>query len=137
MRNTALVLASALALAACGGPADFDTTTATPSAATDPRPLIDRVETVEIAPSGDGAILRATGVANRQGHWNGALVPVASGDPSVLAYTFRAAPPGDAARVSTERSREIAVALQLTAGDLAGIREIRVAGAENARALRP
>lgn len=135
MRNIALVLASALALAACDrGAVD---PTVSRAAATDPRPLLDRIETAELVPSGDGAILRATGVAPVQGYWDGALVEVEEGDPGVLSYAFRAEPPADPARVSTERSREVAVALRLTPRDLAGIREIRVAGAGNARALRP
>ena len=145
MGKTAFLLASALALASCGGtgqgpfswfgrPAETDA--AALGTSVDPRPLIDRVEDLAVLPTSDGAVLRATGIAPVQGFWNGALVPVETGQASVLAYAFRAEPPAAPDRVSTERSREVTVAVELSADALAGIREIRVTGARNSQIVR-
>ncbi|SHI47759.1 hypothetical protein SAMN04488012_101484 [Palleronia salina] len=104
--------------------------------AADPRPLIDQIATLEVTQNPGGAVVRATGVADRQGFYEGALLRVPGTEPGVLAYEFRAAPPPTATRVSTERSREVTVAEYLTNRQLGGIREIRVSGARNARAVR-
>lgn len=100
------------------------------------RPLMPQIAAFAVEPTPGGAIIRATGLPPQQGHWDGALVPVAQPDPSVLAYEFRASPPPAPTRVSTERSRYVDVAVFVDNNALAGIREIRVAAAENARAAR-
>lgn len=54
----------------------------------------------------------------------------------VLEYRFVAFPPATPARVSTPQSREIVVGRVLSRQDLAGVTEIRVTAAQNARAVR-
>ena len=106
------------------------------AAVSETRPLMPQIAALAVEPTPGGAILRATGLPPRQGYWDGALVPVAQPDPSVLAFEFRALPPLTPTRVSTERSRYVDVAVFVDNNALAGIREIRVAAAENARAAR-
>lgn len=100
------------------------------------RPLMPQIAAFAVEPTPGGAILRATGLPPRQGYWDGALVPMAQPDPSVLAFEFRALPPVTPTRVSTERSRYVDVAVFVDDETLTGIREIRVSAAENARAAR-
>lgn len=100
------------------------------------RPLMPQIAALAVEPTPGGAILRATGLPPQQGYWDGALLPVAQPDPSVLAYEFRALPPATPTRVSTDRSRYVDVAVYVANDALAGIREIRVSAAENARAAR-
>ncbi|MEM9975308.1 MAG: hypothetical protein AAF771_14110 [Pseudomonadota bacterium] len=101
----------------------------------DPRPLVAEVSGVSIDRVPGGAILRAVGLPPTQGYFAGALVAEAAG-PGILSYTFRAVPPDEASRVSTVPSREVVVALFLSDQTLAGVRQIQVVGATNARAVR-
>ena len=101
----------------------------------DTRGLIEEIETLSVMQTPTGAVIRATGVAPVQGFWEGELVRDEAGDPSVLTYAFRVIPPQEPAAVSTRRSREVTVATMVPNNDLAGIREIRVIGAANARAV--
>jgi hypothetical protein len=73
-----------------------------------------------------------------QGYWDGELVEVASDPPdqSVLVLEFRIRPPPTATRVSTPRSREVAVAHYVSNIALSNLREIRVLGALNSRSIR-
>lgn len=107
-----------------------------PAEITETRPLMPQITAFAVEPTPGGAILRVTGLPPRQGYWDGALVPVVQPDPSVLAFEFRALPPPVPTRVSTERSRYVDVAVFVDNNALAGIREIRVLAAENARAAR-
>lgn len=106
------------------------------TAGRDVRPLIDQIATLTASRTPGGAILRATGIAGIQGYYTGALLPVPTDDPRVLAFEFRAVPPPEPTRVSTPRSREVTVALFLTDRELQGVSELRVSGARNARAVR-
>ncbi|CAM4155611.1 hypothetical protein [Palleronia rufa] len=134
------------ALAGCGplggnGPFGRSSDLAAPSPApldgvADARPPIDRVETLTVMQTPTGAVIRATGIAPAQGAWNGALIPSPQRAPGVLAYTFRAIPPETPGAVSTPRSREVTVAVSVPNRQLAGIREIRVSGASNARSVQ-
>ena len=121
-----------------GGAESVDTVQAAPDAAgvADPRPLVPQVTALRVDRTPGGAIVRATGLPPRQGWWSGALLPVPDDDPAVLSYQFRAVPPAEATRVSTPRSREVVVADFVTDQTLAGVRQIRVAGAANALAVR-
>ena len=103
--------------------------------APDPRPLVAQVTRLTVDQTPGGAILRATGLPETQGYYEGALVSVTDGVPvdGVLEFDFRAFPPPVATRSSTAASREIVVGLFLTDQDLAGVRQIRVNGAGNAR----
>ena len=102
---------------------------------TDPRPVVAQSSALSIDQVPGGAIVRAVGLPERQGFFAGALVQQAAG-PGILSYTFRVVPPPEATRVSTEPSREIVVGLFVSDQTLAGIRQIQVSGATNARAVR-
>lgn len=104
----------------------------------DRRPLVAQVTELAVERTPGGAIIRATGLPPTQGWFAAELVRAtpegASAD--VLVYSFRAVPPRDAERVSTVQSRELTVAVHLTDLELAGVRVIRVTGAQNARSVR-
>ncbi len=136
MRRLAILMAICAAVSACGGGRFGGAASRATAPAADPRPLIETVESADIVPTQSGVVLRATGIAPVQGYWEGALVREEMGDPSVLAFAFRAAQPTGPTRISTQRSREITVARTLSPSDLAGIREIRVVGAATGRVIR-
>ena len=100
----------------------------------DPRPLVAQVTSVSVEQTPGGAILRAVGLPPRQGYWSPALIENARGD-GVLSFQFRLAQPLQSTRVSTQRSREVVVATFLSDQSLAGVREIRVLGAQSSRAV--
>lgn len=102
----------------------------------DPRPLMAQVTRLAIEQTPGGAIVRATGLPPSQGYFDGELVPVSDGVAvdGILEYEFRAFPPPAPTRASTPQSREIVVGLFLTDQEMAGVRQIRVDAAENARA---
>ncbi len=104
----------------------------------DPRPLIDEVTELRLEKIPGGAIVRATGIASRQGYYDGELVLGNGGVvvDGVLAFQFRVSPPVSATRVSTERSREIIVGQFLSDQDLSQVRTIQVNGATNALVVR-
>ena len=119
-----------------GGAESVETAQVTPVAGVlDPRPLVPQVTALSVDRTPGGAIVRATVLPPRQGWWFGALLAVPDDDPAVLSYQFRAEPPAEATRVSTPRSREVEVADFVTDQNLAGVRQIRVAGAANALAV--
>ncbi len=104
----------------------------------DPRPLVDQVTELVIERVPGGAIVRARGLPQTQGYYDGALVSETRNAPvdGVLTYQFRVVPPAEPQRVSTPRSREIVVARFLSDQALQGVRSIRVEAASNARAAR-
>ncbi|MAQ82521.1 MAG: hypothetical protein CMH12_04740 [Maritimibacter sp.] len=104
----------------------------------DPRALIGDVTELRLEKIPGGAIVRATGVATRQGYYDGELVPANNGMvvDGVLAFHFRVSPPLTATRVSTVRSREIIVGQFLSDQTLAQVRAIQVNGANNALVVR-
>lgn len=106
--------------------------------ARDSRPLVDQVTDLVIERTPGGAVIRATGLPPRQGHYNGDLVSLSDGEPvnGVLEYQFRLIPPPGATRVSTVASREVVVGLFVSDQSLEGVREIRVVAQENSRAAR-
>ncbi|EKE44034.1 hypothetical protein OCGS_2015 [Oceaniovalibus guishaninsula JLT2003] len=104
--------------------------------AVETRPLVEQVAALDIARKPGGAILTATGLPPVQGFWNGALVPVGDAADGRLDFEFRIEPPLQPTRVSTAVSREVIVGIFLTDRQLAGVSEIRVSGARNARAVR-
>jgi len=86
-----------------------------------------------------GAIIQVTGVAARQGAYNIELradPPTADSAPDVLSYTLRVVLPEGPTTVGSEHSRTIHAAQSLSKQDLAGIRLIRVKGAQNALETR-
>ena len=101
----------------------------------DTRVLIDQIIEMQVEPTGSGAILRATGLAVTQGFYNAELVLVAS-DNGDVTFDFRVASPDGFEAIGTEASRRITVALELSNAELAGIGNITVRGAHNARGSR-
>ena len=102
----------------------------------DPRLLVDEVLSLEIEAFPGGAIIRAEGLNPTQGYWDADLVARPVETEGVLIYDFRLLPPIENTGVSTQRSRQVAVAVSLSTVKLEGIREIIVQGARNARAVR-
>ncbi|KPP91309.1 MAG: hypothetical protein HLUCCA08_08695 [Rhodobacteraceae bacterium HLUCCA08] len=99
------------------------------------RPLVGRITDMSVERTPQGAIVRATGLVATQGHYNAQLVPAGvSGDTLVL--EFRAAPPPGFEATGTPETRTITAAHDLDLTELAGIRTIRVVGADNARESR-
>lgn len=99
------------------------------------RPIADVTELlVERRPG--GAIIRATGQADRLGPFDVRLI--ADEDASVdgtLVYDLKALQqPGP--RSANPRARQVTVALWITDQDLAGVRTITVRGADTARSVR-
>ncbi|MEY3005590.1 MAG: hypothetical protein RLZZ491_2766 [Pseudomonadota bacterium] len=144
MLRVLLALALMTSLAACGtrlnpfnwfGADREDRVAAdTPTVPTDPRPLVAEVVDLAIAPTAQGAILRATGRPATQGHWDAELIETER-SATALVYEFRAFPPLAAAPTGTPQSREVVTGLELSLFDLAGIRTITVIGAENRRSV--
>lgn len=102
----------------------------------DPRLLVDEVLSLDIEAFPGGAIVRAEGRNPTQGYWDAELVARPIETEGVLIYDFRLLPPVERTDVSTQRSRQVAVAVSLSTVKLDGIREIIVQGARNARAVR-
>ena len=102
----------------------------------DPRALVDRVISLSIDSYPGGAIVRATGLPPSQGWWSAELVARPVDEKGVLVYDFRVFPPPGPTPPGPQQSREIAVAADLTDRDLAGITQIVVQGANDARASR-
>lgn len=83
----------------------------------------------------DGAIVRATGVTATQGWFNAQLVRRGL-ENGVLTLEFVAEAPPAPAGTGAEATRQITAATRLSEADLAGVRVIRVRGAQNAREAR-
>ncbi len=114
---------------------DEEISVVAPTVIEDPRPLVAQVTSVSIEQTPGGAILRAVGLPPRQGYWSPALIENSRGD-GVVSYQFRLAQPLEPTRVSTQQSREVVVGIFLSDLALAGVREIRVLGAQSSRAVR-
>lgn len=86
-----------------------------------------------------GAIIRATGRADRQGVYAVQLTPVNEDElpvDGVLTYRLEGLEPERGAAVGTPATREVTAARNITDQDLRGVRTIRVEGARNARVAR-
>lgn len=82
-----------------------------------------------------GAVIRATGVSDRQGPFEVRLVKIEEeSDAQTLTYALRGIQPRGPR--GTDWSRTLTAATWLTDNELAGIRTIRVRGARNIRAVR-
>ncbi|MFC3616628.1 hypothetical protein ACFORG_23040 [Lutimaribacter marinistellae] len=99
------------------------------------QPIMNVTE-LEVAQTPSGAIIRATGVALRQGAFNAELRLDPTAAEGTLAYTFRVVYPEDPTPQGTQNSRTIRAAVTLSRQSLAGISTIRVSGAQNARETR-
>ncbi|MAM25802.1 MAG: hypothetical protein CML55_10595 [Rhodobacteraceae bacterium] len=95
----------------------------------------DQVADLVIEPVPGGAIIRATGVAARQGVYQVQLTPVNEGEEpvdGVLSYRLEGIPPDFNTRVGAHPSREVVAARKVTDQTLAGVTAIRVEGQRNA-----
>ena len=100
------------------------------------RPLVAQVLGMTIEQTPYGAIVRATGISPMQGYYDAELVARPVDDKGVLVYDFRLMPPPEQKPVGAPRTREVTVAAHLSHIKLAGITQIVVQGAENAKAAR-
>ena len=90
--------------------------------------------TVEQTPS--GAIIYATGLAERQGAFNLFLKRDENTDEKTISFSFRADYPERPTAVGSELTRTVRAAASLSHQDLAGVKLIRVTGANNAHETR-
>ncbi|MEW9918782.1 hypothetical protein AB2B41_04165 [Marimonas sp. MJW-29] len=93
--------------------------------------------TVERVPG--GAIIRATGLAARQGIYAVQLTPVNEEEEAVdgvLTYRLEGIRPNRPTPVGTKPTREVIAARKVTDQQLRGVRQIRVEGQQNARVVR-
>jgi len=146
MLRLTLCLAVILSLSACGtslnpfnwfGNDRAETVTVVDTSEdADIRPLVAEVLSLSVDPVPQGAIIRATGLPPTQGFWGVDLVESERTERSIT-YEFRVVPPAPApgAAVSTQRSRELIVATELSTFELSGIRTITVVGAQNRRSV--
>ena len=95
----------------------------------------DQVADLVIEPVPGGAIIRATGVAARQGVYQVQLTPVNEEEEpvdGVLSYRLEGIRPDFNTRVGAHPSREVVAARKVTDQTLAGVTAIRVEGQRNA-----
>jgi hypothetical protein len=102
----------------------------------DPREQVADVTALVIEQVTGGAIVRATGLAPRQGYWEAELVPRPQEENGDLVFDFLVFPPPGPTAVSTPQSREIAVAYFLSNFKLQSIGRITVQGKGGARSAR-
>lgn len=145
MLRAALTLSVILSLAACesrlnplnwfGGDREqriaVDPNRASGAEDFDGRVLAAEITQLSVEQTTSGAIIRATGFTPAQGYFDAELVLVEQTDTSVV-YDFRVAEPLGPA---TPGLQEIAVATQMTVGELAGIRSITVIAQTNRRSV--
>lgn len=83
-----------------------------------------------------GAIVYATGLANRQGAYDVHLQQNEDAESTTLDYSFRALYPQNETPVGSDRTRTLQAAVSLTHQDLAGVKIIRVSSESNSRETR-
>lgn len=97
--------------------------------------LVGEVSELVVERRPGGAVIRATGVADRQGSFEVALVPLAAETGNgVLTYELRALQPPE--RRGSQWSRTLSAAVWLSDADLAEVGVIHVRGARNIRSVR-
>ena len=99
----------------------------------------DQVTDLRVERVPGGAIIRATGLAARQGIYDVQLTPENEEEvpvEGVLTYRLEGIPPRRATPVGTPPTREVTAARRLTNQDLSGVRTIRVEGQRNALVVR-
>ncbi len=100
----------------------------------DDRPLVPQVASLNLDPTPGGVIVRATGITQSPGFWQGGLVlEQRDGEPvnGELSFVFRVAPPLQTSGGGGQQSREITVARYLSNQQLQGVERIRVVGQRN------
>jgi hypothetical protein len=86
-----------------------------------------------------GAILRASGIAARQGAYAARLTPITTkedAEKGILSYALEVIYPVNPRPVGSEPTRTVLVAKDLSNQDLQGVRLIRVSAAGNSRETR-
>jgi hypothetical protein len=113
-------------------------------AASDPRPAIAEVASVQVDRVPGGALVSAIGLPPTQGWFAAALVPERvdldrrpAAENGELAFRFVALPPPEPRAAGTRASREISAGVFLSDRTLAPVRSIVVRGARDARTVRP
>ncbi|APZ54820.1 hypothetical protein [Salipiger abyssi] len=97
---------------------------------------VETIEELLIERRPGGAIIRVTGIADRAGPFDVRIVEdEAASDADTLVYELQALQSAGPRNVGP-RARMVTAAIWLTEQELAGIREIRVQGASNARVSR-
>jgi len=120
--------------AAASTPVEAD---ALPQVTQERRPLISEILSVRLEAVDGGALLRVTARTDRQGYYELELVPNATATRfDTLVYDLRGVPPRASTPVGSPRSREVTVALELTAREVAQVKRIQVNGARNGLSLR-
>jgi hypothetical protein len=98
---------------------------------------IDRVTDLKIERLPGGAIVRATGIADRQGPYEVRLIEdEAASDGQTVVYVFSVVTPRGAVAGGSETSRTVTVATYLTDRQLESIRAIKVEGRQNTQVTR-
>ena len=90
---------------------------------------------LKIEQDAGGAIVYASGIAERQGAYAAALRPAnedLSPDDGVLSFQFVVTYPEYQTAVGSERSRKVVVGYDLSSQDISGVRSIRVTAQKNA-----
>jgi hypothetical protein len=144
-----LALALAISVAGCGRVAESrfnpinwfgqSRTSETSAAQTQTAvPLVNQIITLRAEKVPGGAIVRATGLPQRQGYFDGQLVAENGGKPveGVLSYRFTISAPYVQTASGPPRSREVVVGLFVSDQSLEGVRQIRVSAATNALVVR-
>ncbi|KEJ87971.1 hypothetical protein [Sulfitobacter donghicola] len=99
----------------------------------------DEIVSLKVERVPGGAIIRATGRADRQGIYSVRLTPADEDEKpvkGVLTYRLEGIKPDANTPVGGTATREVTAARKLTDQDLRGVRSIRVEGARNARVAR-
>ncbi|MEX3315318.1 hypothetical protein [Sulfitobacter sp. PS-8MA] len=100
---------------------------------------IEQITDLTVEPVPGGAIVRATGLAARQGIYSVQLTPANSDElpvNGVLTYRLEGVRPDRATRQGSQPTREVIAGRRLTDQDLRGVREIQVEGQTNALVSR-
>ncbi len=145
--RTAIILSLVVGLGACSGGKWFAGggndgivlfPDGRPAEAADPRPLVERVTSLKVRRTPAGALLEVVGLPPRIGYWNGELVPDNDERPvdGVLSYSFRISEPPGPTPAGTPYARRVFVGHMIPNARLAGVRQIRVTGAQNAMVAR-
>ncbi|MFQ5622719.1 MAG: hypothetical protein ACE5FS_04910 [Paracoccaceae bacterium] len=105
------------------------------AAVVDPTQLLPDVTDAKLEPVADGMILRATGIAPRQGYHGASLVAVGA-EGSTIRFQIRAIPPAFATPQGPPRSRRLLVARVLSFKEMKGIRTIEIISGNRKLRLR-
>lgn len=92
---------------------------------------VDQVTELALERIPGGAMIRASGVARRQGAYDVRLVPQGAPDAGVLTYDLQVLYPRNRTSQGPAQSRTVTVALALTDQQLDGVRTVRVVGLQN------